>query len=367
MRILLSPAWAFMFVALLIGSCSDSSKMPVAMVPAPLSFSPEFADLGSVTFGERTDTIYTLQNTSDQPLMISRIGPFACQCVSADLVLPARSGDAHKRRLDGKRLNVELGAGEIAEVHFVLDTSRYRKPASRKIGSIPVVFRDHPGIVLQWAADIYNPFAVEPWAIDLGQVGIRSRPVGTATVVAHDVVTFGLDVDFEQNGWLVKSRPIQVLETNKTTYQISFTAPEFLPEGPFHEQFRMYTDLPDGPPIKIAVQGLAQPDLSFSPTRLLFDPQRDRRVQQFMIVQRAAGQDLSKLNYDDFAKHDIKLTAGNAMPLKDQKGISQLLELEYSGPIPTTTLSGVISIPTEDDFTPVLEIPFTVLPQRTDS
>ncbi len=367
MRFLLSPAAAFVYLALLSGSCSESTDRPERPPAAPLKYSPEFADLGSVTFGERTSTIYTLENTSAKPLIITRIGPFSSQCVDADLVLPSRSGDANQRRLDGKRLNLELAPGESAELHFTLDTSRYRKPASRKVGSMPVVFRDHPGIVRQWGADIWTPFAVSPWAVEFGQVGVRSRPVGTALVVAHDNQYFGLDVDFEQNGWHVKSQQITVAETAKLTYQLTFTAPEYLPEGAFHEEFRMFTDLQGGPPIKVAVQGIAQPDLSFSPTRLMFDPERGRTKVQFAIVQRAAGHDLSGLVLSDFAEHGLSLTAGKAAPLEGKTGISQVLEVEFTGEAPTSPLNGTVKIPTGDEMTPVLEIPYTILPQRADS
>ncbi|MDP7062050.1 MAG: hypothetical protein QF489_03835 [Planctomycetota bacterium] len=367
MRFLLSPALAFLALATLSGACSDSKSQPPTAVAAPLSFSPVFADLGSVTFGERTSTIYTLKNTSEEPLVISRIGPFACQCVIANLVLPSRSGDAHKRRLDGKRVNLTLAPQETAEIHFVLDTSRYRKPASRKVGSIPVVFRDHPGIVLQWGADIYTPFIVEPWAIELGSVGIRSQPVGRAMVTGHDVWEFDLDVDFDQDGWTVKSRPILVDGTSKSTYEILFTAPEYLPEGPFMEKFQMLSGLPDAPPIKINVQGLAQPDLSFSPTRLLFDPQRGRTTQRMIFAQRAAGLDLSELQFDDFVNHQIKYAAGKEQDFPAQGAVTQALELEFIGEAPAASHSGVIKIPTGDEMTPILEIPYTVLPQRADS
>jgi hypothetical protein len=368
MRFLLSPVLAFVALAILSGACSDSQTDLVAAPPAaPLKVTPEFADLGSVTFGDRTSTVYTLENTSDQPLKIARIGPFSCQCVWADLILPARTGDAHQRRLDGKRLNLDLAPGEIAELHFTLDTGRYRKPASRKVGSIPVVFQNYPGVVLQWGADIWTPFAVAPWAVDLGSIGIRSQPVGKVLVVAHDNQKFGLEVDFEQNGWHVRSRRVSMAETDKLTYEISFAGPDFLPEGPFVEEFRMFTDLPGGPAIKVTVQGIAQPDLSFSPTRLMFDPERDRTKIQFVIVQRAAGKDLASLVYSDFAEHEMSLTAGKAAPLDDSNGVTQIFEVEFTGEAPDVTQTGSIRIPTGDEFTPVLEIPYTVLPKRADS
>ena len=343
-------------------SCARGNDGAYQSMPAaPLESSPSFLDLGSVTYGQRTSGTYRLRNSSDLPLAISRIGPFSCQCVSADLVLPER-GDSTSRRLDGKRLNLVLEPQESMEIHFTLDTARYRKPASRKVGSIPIVFPEHPGIVLEWGADIWTPFAVEPWSIDMKEVGVRERPQGTAMVVAHDSNDFQLQIDQEfDDGWSVKSRQVS-LKQARLAFELTFTAPEVLPEGPFQREFRMHTNLQDAPPVRVTVQGFARADLSFSPARLVFDPSRQRLDAQLVLRQRAVGADLSGLDLTALKGSDVEILS--QAPSGPQVLI---LQLRFVGEIADEGRNFTLEIPTDDPSTPILEIPVTVMPQRGNS
>ena len=343
-------------------SCARGGPPAYADMPAaPLESSPSFLDLGSVTYGQRTSGTYHLRNASEEALAISRIGPFSCQCVSADLVLPDR-GDSISRRLDGKRLNLILQPQETMEIHFTLDTARYRKPASRKVGSIPIVFPEHPGIVLEWGADIWTPFAVEPWSIDMKEVGVRERPQGTAMVAAHDSSDFKVQIDQQfDDGWSVKSRQVTVKEAG-LAFELTFTAPEVLPEGPFQREFRLHTDLQDAPPIRVTVQGFARADLTFSPTRLVFDPSRQRLEAQLALRQRAAGADLSGL--------DLLALEGSGVEIVSRESAGSqvlVLQLRYVGDVADKGRNFTLEIPTDDPSTPILEIPVTVMPQRGNS
>lgn len=348
------------FAALLTGACTKPEANGFqADAEAPLSAEPAYLDLGAVNFGNRVSGTYRLQNTTGAVLPIVRIGPFSCQCASAELILPGRNGDQAKRRLDGGRVNLELQPDEVMELIFTLDTARYRQPASRKIGSIPIVFRDHPGMVIEWAADIFTPFAVEPWLVDLKDVGVRQGASGTSLVVAHDSINFNVDIDqVEEDGWHVKSRKVEVANS-RLTFELTFTAPEVLPEGPFSRVFRLATDLPDAPMIKVTVQGIAQPDLSFSPSRLVFDPARNRADAQIVIVHRAAGADLQGLQLDAWK------AAGFSIIQEETSGPATLgLVLRYTGEAQSTMQNLTISMPTGDEETPVLEVPVTIMPQR---
>jgi len=328
----------------------------------PLSVEPAFLDLGSVTFGERTSGIYRLKNTTGKPLLVSRIGPFSCQCVSAELELPARTGEQGRRRLDGKRLNLTLAIDEEMAIHFTLDTSRYRIPASRKVGSIPVVFQDYSGMVLQWGADIWNPFSVEPWGIELGDIGVRESASGTAMVVAHDTVAFGLDVDFvDEEGWLVQSKEISVPGAGQT-YLLTFTAPAVLPEGPFQKHFVLHTDLNGAPPVKVAVTGYARPDLSLTPSRLVFDPSSDRREAQLSIQHRAVDGNLSDINFDALDAAGIEV-----LERKDIDARHLVLRLRYVGESVEGGKNLSLEIPTGDELTPVLEVAVSIMPKRGNS
>ena len=352
----------FLFLGAVACSPQESTGQ-TTQADAPLSVEPASLDLGSVTFGDRTSGIYRLKNTTGKPLLVSRIGPFSCQCVSAELELPNREGDVAMRRLDGKRLNLTLAIDEEMAIHFTLDTSRYRTPTSRKMGSIPVVFQDYSGMVLEWRADIWNPFSVEPWNIDLGEIGVREGVSGTAMVVAHDAVEFGLDVDFvDEDGWLVRSEPIAVLGAG-VTYQLTFTAPEVLPEGPFQKRFVLHTDLPGAPPVKVAVTGFARPDLSFSPTRLVFDPSADRLEAQLIIAHRAVHGDLSEVDLSGIEKAGFQVSE----QVDGSNDRRMILRLRYLGEATEAGQNFSISIPTGDELTPVLEVPVSIMPKRNKS
>ena len=352
------------FLFLGVVACSPQESYPQnTQADAPLSVRPASLDLGSVTFGDRASGTYRLKNITGKPLLVSRIGPFSCQCVSAELELPGREGEMARRRLDGKRLNLSLAVDEEMVIHFTLDTSRYRTPASRKVGSIPVVFQDYSGMVLEWRADIWNPFSVEPWNIDLGEIGVRQGVSGTAMVVAHDAVDFGLDVDFvDEEGWAVRSEPISVAGAG-VTYQLTFTAPEALPEGPFQKHFVLHTDLNGAPPVKVAVTGFARPDLSFTPTRLVFDPSSDRLEAQLVITHRAAGGNLDGLVLDGLQKAGLEISEQVASA--DNRSI--LLRLRFLGEAKEAGEAFSIRIPTGDDLTPVLEVPVSIMPKRSKS
>lgn len=348
-------------LTLLTGSCTkaESGVGVDASTTAPLSAEPSYLNLGRVNFGERVSGTYRLQNTTGKVLPILRIGPFSCQCAYAELLLPERQGEQAKRRLDGGRVNLELQPDEVMELVFTLDTARYRQPASRKIGSIPIVFRDYPGMVIEWAADIYTPFAVEPWSVELQEVGVRQRASGTALVVAHDSVDFGLDIDqVEEDGWHVKSRKVQVANS-RLTYELTFTAPEVLPEGSFSREFRLLTDLQDAPAVKVTVQGIAKPDLSFSPGRLVFDPARGKTEAVLAVVHRAHGGDVSQVELSAWQEAGFMIVAKEPMG----SGAVQLT-LRYEGEASPTMRNLTVSMPTGDEETPVLEVPVTIMPQR---
>ncbi|PCJ53900.1 MAG: hypothetical protein COA70_06995 [Planctomycetota bacterium] len=344
-------------------ACSpQESSSAYFQAEAPLSVEPAFLDLGSVTFGERTSGIYRLKNTTGKPLLVSRIGPFSCQCVSAELELPGRMDGSGRRRLDGKRLNLTLAVDEEMAIHFTLDTSRYRIPASRKVGSIPVVFQDYSGMVLQWGADIWNPFSVEPWGIELGDIGVREGASGTAMVVAHDTIAFGLDIDFvDDEGWLVQSQEISVAGAGQT-YLLTFTAPEVLPEGPFSKQFVLHTDLNGAPPVKVTLNGYARPDLSLTPSRLVFDPTSDRLEAQLAIRHRAVDGNLASLNLDALEAAGIEI-----MERIDIDAQHLVLRLRYVGEAAEQGQNLSIDIPTGDELTPLLKVAVSIMPKRGNS
>ncbi|MDG1404639.1 MAG: hypothetical protein P8R35_00305, partial [Planctomycetota bacterium] len=201
------PPSLFFLVTLLFGSCQKQVGA-VSQITPPLTASPARLQFDTIQYGQKATGTWVLKNTSGSDVVVRRIGPFSCQCVTANLRLPQRSDSL--RPLRGDIINLTILPDETAEIVFTLDTARYRKPVSRKIGSIPIVFAEHPGMVLEWAADIYTPFVVSPWSIQLGNIGLRQQASGRAVVAAHDANEFILDIDGEYHGWHVISNAVVI-------------------------------------------------------------------------------------------------------------------------------------------------------------
>jgi hypothetical protein len=356
MRVSPIPSTIFFLATLLFGGCQKESGVVSQPIP-PLTANPSRLQFDTIQYGQKATGTWVLKNTSGSDVVIRRIGPFACQCVSANLRLPQRSDSL--RPLRGDIINLTILPNETAEVVFTLDTARYRKPVSRKIGSIPIIFANHPGMVLEWAADIYTPFVISPWSIELGNIGLRQQASGRAVVAAHDADEFILDIDGEYYGWHVKSNAVILEDHQRAAYELIFTAPPEMPEGQFSQNFSFKTNLADAPPVKINVQGIARPDLYVQPQRLLFDPSRDKFSQEFAIVQTAFGQIAPKLNSSAFAELGFELEYS-----RDSNERVSVYKVSYIGTPQAQGTSGILKIITEDDAQPSIDLSYTILPQR---
>ena len=351
------PSIIFFCATLILGACQDGDNTSTALTP-PLSASPARLQFERIVFGQRATGTWTLKNVTEKDVVIRRIGPFSCQCVSAKLRLPARGQELATLR--GEIMNLALHPNETAEIVFTLDTARYRKPVSRKLGSIPIVFADHPGMILEWAADVYTPFVVSPWAIEMGNVGIRQQATGRAMVAAHDSNEFILDVDGVFNGWFVKSNAVVLDGHQRSAYELIFTAPSELAEGPFSQIFQFKTNLPDAPPVKINVQGVARPDVYVQPQRLVFDLSRGKTVQEFAVLQTAIDHKAPILDLNQFAEAGFSLEY-----LSNSTDKVSLYKIEYvATPAAIDGANGTLNIQTNYELQPAIELSFTVLPSR---
>ncbi|MBC8370675.1 MAG: hypothetical protein H8E25_11820 [Planctomycetes bacterium] len=353
MRVYPIPSLAFFCLSLFLTGCQEQGAAAIE----PLSVSPQRLQFDRIQFGQKSTGTWVLSNHTDSDVVISRIGPFSCQCISAKLRLPAR--DNQLQILRGDVINLALRPDETAEIIFTLDTARYRKPVSRKLGSIPIVFADYPGMILEWSADIYTPFVVSPWAIELGDIGIRQRKTGRAVVAAHDSNDFSLDINGVYHGWHVKSNPVAIEGFSRAAFELIFTAPDELPEGPFSQLFKFNTNLVDAPPVKINVQGNVQLDVYAQPQRLLFDPSRENTTQKFAIVQRAAGHKAPILDHRNFSEQGFELEY-----LDHSTDDVSFYKLSYTGAAPSAGANGVFTISTDYQLQPTLDLSYTILPKR---
>lgn len=336
---------------LLASACAPAADP--APAPAALAVEPAFLDLGSVTKGERGTGTWKLRNLLAEPLAVARIGPSDCQCASLELVLPERDG-LRKNVTDGQLLDLVLAPGETAEVRFVIDTARYREPISRKVGGIPVVLRDHPYVMLEWAADIWTPFAVSPWEIGLGEVGMRERPRGRVLVSSHDDEDFDLDANAVIEGWEVTSKRLTP-DGERALYEIAVVAPPELPEGGFQMNFEFLTSLAGAPPVRFTVQGIARPDLTVSPSRVMLDPAHGRREMRVELRHRAVDGAVGEFRIEGLA-------AGlEAVDVDAEPGPRRGFTLRWSGAAPAAVVKGVLILHTGDADRPRLEVPYSIL------
>ncbi len=337
----------------LLGCSKDAdSGATTAKVAHPLLAEPAFLDLGYVTFGQRRESTWKLRNQSSETLTIVRIGPLGCQCADATLVVGGSGRNLNVR--DGLPISVPLAPGATAELHFILDTARYREPVSRKVGSIPILFENAPPLLLEWAVDIWTPFMIEPWGLELGEVGVRERAQGRVLVQAHDDEKFGLHVDSKIEGWILKSTRLSA-PGDPMLYEIHVTTPAELPEGGFSREFMFLTDLAGAPPVRFTVSGIARPDLSVSPTRILFDPARGQNVASLTFAHRAEGGLVKLLEVEDLPE-GISVESLDAEPAARRS-----LSLRWKGAPPAETIRGKFKIRTGDAERPVIEVPWTVL------
>jgi hypothetical protein len=340
------PAWAAAFLAL--AGCAEEE--PAGAGGHPLVAEPAFLEFPRITFGESSLAWYELRNQGSEPLSITRIGPSGCQCAELRLELPERPPEQRFARVPDGGPPLVLAPGESARLGIKLDTSRYREPRSRiQRAGFPVMIQGHEALVLEYAADIWTPFQVEPWAVEMGSVGVRERPTGVVGVQAHDETDFHPIVPEEVDGWRFEMRGGG---GEKPSFRILVTAPEELPLGPFLKEFQFRTDLAGAPPIRFTVQGVAEPDITWSPRKLSLLPGRTAAVE---VWTRAVG--------GTFRVTDARVIA--AFPKGFQVAIEPVEEgrryrvlLTYEGSVPEGGMEGALRALTDHRERRTLAVPF---------
>lgn len=346
-------------LALGFSSCLDgetNGSPQAALNPAPLEFSTENLEFEPIPFGQSVEGAFEFVHRGEQPLRIERIGPASCSCSALRLELPDRAPSERDFPLDPNGINLVLSPGERGRIFLTLNTARFRRPASRKIGSLPIFIDGYPPVLLEWGADIWVPYWPEPWDVQLGTVGIRERPTGYVVVKGHDDQKFELLVPKEIDGWELTLHSLGNEEHD--FYRIDVRAPEELPQGPFYKEFRLQSTLPDGPPVKFAVQGIAEPDLTWTPKRLLLRAGERPAQAQMVIVHRSQSVILET--------PQVELQGAAAALLEVQvsaveTGKRFLITVTSATAAPEQTLNGELRVRTNDAETAEFTVPITVL------
>lgn len=264
---------AALALAFLSLAAACAPEDPAGAAPHPLAAEPTKLEFPRIPMGRSATGEFRLRNQGGAELVLDRIGPFSCGCASAVLRVPDGAGGLTEVPLDregrpgGQRVRLSPGAEAVVEV--TIDTTRLERRQSRTIGSFLVEVAGHPTLVLEYAADVWTPFVVEPWVLDLGEVGVRERATGVVGLQAHDEAEFFPLVPEQQDGWEFH---LDGGGSRQSGYRILVRAPAELPLGPFQERFEFPVDLEDAPPVSFMVQGVAAPDVIFAPPRLVLRP-----------------------------------------------------------------------------------------------
>lgn len=348
-------------IALPLGGCGEPANgESVALKDGPVQVDQARKILDPVPFGESREGSFLITNRGEEVQIIERIGPASCSCTSLRLRFPERL-DSAPIALNGRNQEIALEPAESAVIEVTFDSSRLRRPVSRRNDSFAVVVRGSRSLVLEYAIDIWTPFWVEPWSVELGRVGVREKAAGFAAVKAHDAEgEFDLIVPEVIAGWATHVRSG---EGGGADYVIEFTAPDELPQGPFDVQVPIRTDVPDSPTLHVWVRGIAVPDLDWSPQRVVLIPDaKGQAAATVNLVSRASERPLG-----------LRAVVLEGLPADFADGIqveSRTVTLEQAFAIdlrmtrpPAERLEGTLVLATDDPDQPRISIPLVLRPK----
>ena len=357
-----SPKTALILFLVLGGCQQEQGGSPHSLFSHPqLEATQRVIHLDPIPFGESREAFYTLTNTSDKSIFIRRVGPTGCSCASVpEIIFDSRPPVGEVVRIDPSGCRVEMMPGEEARIRLILDTSRYREPISRSHGSVPVWTEGYEGaLLLEWGADIWTPFWLEPWSLQLGSIGAMENAGGSVSIVGHDTEDFDVLVPPSMHGW--KLTKTKVRREGANLYMIQIEAPDELPLGPLHQEFVLHSDLQGAPPIRFWVQGLVEPNLSWSPRRILLLPGRGRSSAELIVHNRnpEIPLRLSPPSLEGIPQDSLVVNLGESRGNR-QHGI----QIHWEGPPPAEDVEGWILVETGMEDFPSLRVPILVIAPR---
>jgi hypothetical protein len=340
------------------GSAEDPSTPADSslLTESGLVFANPHLKLERVNFGEKRNGSFYFENQSDHPVTIRRIGPATCGCTTLTLNLPDRP-DFEPRELHGGQLYLEIAPGEKGELEVLFDTSRNRKPITTRTDAFAVVVEGFRGFLLQYSIDVWTPFWLEPWSVDLGRIGVRQKATGFASVKGLEASHFQLILPPEIDGW--KFWAVPIAGTKIDSFNINFQAPDELPLGPFEVLLPIRTDLLDSPELSLSVRGIVVEDIDWSPRKIVLRPQTEGASAVLQLVNRVPELpiDLENVIISGFPPGLIEIQADVI-----EVGTLFKIHLWVKQP-PSTRLEGKLLLRTTYQDRPHIEVPVVVLPR----
>ncbi|MBL7007534.1 MAG: hypothetical protein ISR76_00925 [Planctomycetes bacterium] len=321
---------------------------------APMKVEPEYLRLPRIPFGKGAAGEFRLTNEGRDPLRITGIGPTGCDCAVADLLLPDRPEGMQHLRVQERGMRLELAPGEQAVLKLTLSTLRYREPVRFKASSIPIQFEGYDHLALEYSADIWVPFWAEPWALQLGTLGVRQRPTGRIAVRAVEEAEFQILAPADLDGWELE---IRQASADPDSYNIEVTPPPELPVGSFMKDFELRTSIPEMP-VRFTVVGTVVPDVAHSPQRLLLRPDEGVRSGAVTVTLLPTDRPLRLLGAE------VRSSTGAACAVEIEPTIpGRSYRVSVTLPEDPATLGqdATLLIRTDDDETPLIEVRVQVL------
>jgi hypothetical protein len=341
-------------------SGSQGGASAATLADAPLEVEEARLILEPVRFGDSRTARYQLRNPSDEAVVLDRVGPASCSCTSLTLHFPQRA-DAAPIDLTGTQQEIEIQPNEAFEIEVLFDTSRLRRPVSRRTDSFAVMVRGARGMILEYAIDVWTPFWVEPWSVDLDRVGVRERAQGFVSVRAHDADQgFELIVPESVDGWTTN---IKTFEGGGADFAVEFTAPEELPLGPFDVRIPIRADLPDSPTLTVSVRGVAVPDLDINPKRVTLIPDASGKAQEeVQLISRnpARALGLRAVVVEGLPPEVSAHLATSTEILAPEKAFLIRLDLRQA---PSERVEGRLVLVTDDPDQPRIDLPLVLRPR----
>jgi len=374
-------SWPLGLCVLIPMACApgDSAQAPVVepvpggleVVDPPNPAYPVDIGLGDLDYGETVEHVVKLRNLEDRALTIKKITA-GCSCTLPSIAYTAPDGTrtVGNPRREGDLLVVPPGG--ICDLTVSVNTrlSPTRNSRKRVIVRIDSDSQSDPYLSLEIHFTVVFPFQITPAIIDLGHLAINGGGSGSTDIVpiggtGHRVLGV-LECPQELECDLV---PVNRLGEGIWVLHVRWLPP--LASGYSRRLVKLSTSGPDGRgegrPLEIQVQTNGVPDVTASPTRLVFPPADGARPNLALVeVQaRLPGQKLKVRSTEILgpAADALKVLCEPIEP--DEHGRATRLEVQlYLEPSEAPeAFSGVVRLEFEGDEAEPLEIQYVRLEQ----
>lgn len=223
---------------------------PAGMGAISFEAGSQTVDFGKMIQGETRETIFHMESTGADPLVIASVGK-SCGCTKAEVVLIDEVGAEQRYQV-----GTPIPTGTKFAIKAAIDTTG----KSHAFKSDITLTTNDPrrGVVFSLLAEVEIPVTLSPRALNLGMMKATESKSGQTVVTSSAFGPFVLTLDpnIPLNKSIVDLIPTNPDANGKSDHwTVKVTAGPNLPEGSYHQSLRLVTDLampnktmPDGSP-----------------------------------------------------------------------------------------------------------------------